>query len=325
MGSTEAGDLVLADLAQLPVLLLDGNPVHISEVCTSPALEPGMSPWAQDAEVVAVGFGQDLPSLLPSSRIAHMRRPAHALRDLTERLLEVHQMPETAHHPYVVLCATALDTDTAWQFADVLGTSPQIPVTLIAPAGTTAGHFPEADILAVSATTPQRFDHLGTDIIVQRLDHAAYQQIVTALAVSGQPAAKAQGAWQHVPGEPGGTVQAATSPQREPPPGDDSAAPPPARNGSRAAGSDRDDAVFPALLKASADPAAPPPLPLLPTPSATPARTDAQQTAAEASAGAPDSTATATPPDRAEAGSGATSCWPGGSRNCRRPTLFRKS
>ncbi|MCX4993338.1 LysM peptidoglycan-binding domain-containing protein [Streptomyces sp. NBC_00568] len=299
VGSTESGDLVLADLAQLPVLLLDGSPVHISEVCTSLALELGMSPWSQDVEVVTVGFGEDLPSLLPSSRIAHMRRPAHALRDLTERLLEVHQIPETANHPYVVLCASALDTDTAWQFADILGTNPQIPVTLIAPAGTTAAHFPEADILAVSAQTPQHFDHLGTDITVQRLEHAAYQQIVTALAVSGQPANEAQGAWQHVPGEPSVTGQAAPSPQQEQPPGDGSAAPAPARNGSGAVRSDRDDAVFPALLKASADPAA---LPLLPTPSAAPAGTDVPQAADEVSTGKTDTTATAPPqtPDTAE-------------------------
>ncbi|MGW3667454.1 LysM peptidoglycan-binding domain-containing protein [Streptomyces sp. NPDC005141] len=254
VGSTKSGDLVLADLARLPVVLLDGNPVHISEVCTSLALELGMSPWARDVEVVAVGFGEDLPHLMPNSRIAHMRQPAHALRDLTERLLEVHQMPETADHPYVVLCSTALDDDTAWQFADVLGRAPQIPVTLIAPTGTTAGHFPEADILAVSAPTSQRFDPLGIDIIVQRLEHAAYQQIVTALAVSGQSAHEAEGVWQHVPGEPSVTGSAEPSLQQEPS-GDNGTIPSPARNGSVAATWDANDAVFPALLMASADPA----------------------------------------------------------------------
>ncbi|MET7988732.1 hypothetical protein [Streptomyces sp. NPDC005281] len=254
VGSAESGDLVLADLARLPVVLLDGNPVHISEVCTSLALELGMSPWAHHVEVVAVGFGEDLPRLMPNSRIAYMRQAAHALRDLTERLLEVHQMPETAGYPYVVLCASALDDDTAWQFADVLGKAPQIPVTLIAPTGTTAGHFPEADILAVSAQTPQRFDPLGIDITVQRLEHAAYQQIVTALAVSGQPSHPAQGVWQHVPGEPSATGPAPSA--QEEPPGDNDTFPPPAQNRSRAAGSDSDDAVFPALLKASANPAA---------------------------------------------------------------------
>ncbi|MET8102678.1 LysM peptidoglycan-binding domain-containing protein [Streptomyces sp. NPDC005236] len=255
VGSTESGDLVLADLARLPVVLLDGNPVHISEVCTSLALELGMSPWAKDVEIVAVGFGEDLPHLMPNSRIAHMRQAAHALRDLTERLLEVHQMPETADHPYVVLCSTALDDDTAWQFADVLGKAPQIPVTLIAPTGTTAGHFPEADILTVSAQTPQRFDALGIDITVQRLEHAAYQQIITALAVSGEPAHAAQGVWQHVSGEPSATRSVKPSRQGEPP-GVNGTLAPPSQNRSGAAVTDIDDAVFPALLEASADPAA---------------------------------------------------------------------
>ncbi|WP_432190014.1 LysM peptidoglycan-binding domain-containing protein [Streptomyces sp. Tue6028] len=261
VGSTESGDLILANLARLPALLLDGNPVHISEVCTSLALELGMSPWAQDVEVVAVGFGEDLPSLLPTSRIAHMRQPAHALRDLTERLLEVHQMPETAHHPYVVLCASALDDDTAWQFADVLGKDLPVPATLIAPAGTAARHFPHADILAVSAQTPQRVDSLGVDITVQHLEHHAYQQIITALAVSGQPAHEAQGAWRHVPGEPNANKQTAARAQG--PSGGSTA---PAESSPDSSGSGAVDAVFPALLQASTDPAVPllPPTPVTP-------------------------------------------------------------
>ncbi|MFD6299716.1 LysM peptidoglycan-binding domain-containing protein [Streptomyces sp. NPDC060235] len=252
VGTTAAGDLVLADLARLPALLLDGNPVHITEFCTSLALELGMSLWGADVEIVAVGFGEDLPNLLPTSRIAHMRHPEHALRDLTERLLEVHQMPETAHHPYVVLCAAALDDDTAWQFADILGKDLPIPATLIAPTGTTSRHFPDADILAVSAPAPRRFDSLGVDITVQRLDHDAYQQIVSALAVSAQPAHEAEGPWQHVPGEPAATAQEAAPPLEAST--DDRAAPAPA--GTVATGAV--DAVFPALLTASADPAAPP-------------------------------------------------------------------
>ncbi|MGW1966475.1 LysM peptidoglycan-binding domain-containing protein [Streptomyces sp. NPDC001935] len=273
VGSTESGDLVLADLAGLPVLLLDGNPVHVSEVCTSLALELGMSPWAQDVEIVAVGFGEDLPALLPNSRIAYMDQAAHALRDLTERLLEVHQMPETAHHPYVVLCASALDDDKAWQFADILGKNLPIPVTLVAPAATAAGHFPEADILAVSTQTPQRFDPLGTDILLQRLEHAAYQQIITALTVSAQPANPAQGAWQHVPGGPDIEQQAAPD-EPEDPLGDNSAAFSLRRNSSTPDASGAEDAVFPALLQASADPAA---LTLVPPRSPAPAGVAALQ------------------------------------------------
>ncbi|CAM5501521.1 hypothetical protein [Streptomyces canarius] len=202
IGSTEAGDLLLLNLAQLPALLLDGNPVHITEVCTSLALELGMSPWAADVEIVTVGFGKDLPQLLPTARIAHMRQGAHALRDLSERLLEAHQVPETQHQPYLLLCASVLDEDTAWQFADVISRAGAVPVTLIAPASTAAACFPEAKILNASLSEPQPLDYAGTDITVQRLEHAAYLQITTALKVSGQPSHPAEGPWEDVPDEP---------------------------------------------------------------------------------------------------------------------------
>ncbi|MFF4978232.1 hypothetical protein [Streptomyces sp. NPDC001083] len=279
VGTTEDGDLVLTDLARTPALLLDGNPVHITEVCTSLALELGMSPWGHDVEIVVVGFGEDLPNLLPTSRIAHMRQPEHALRDLTERLLEVHQMPETAHHPYVVLCASPLDDDTAWQFADILAKNLPIPAALIAPAATTARHFPEADTLAVSAPTSRRFDSIGIDITVQRLEDAAYQQIITALAVSAQPAHEADGAWRHVPGEPTVTVQNEAAPSRTPLTAD-STAPAPAQATAAHTYERAADAVFPALLQASTDPAAlPMPLPLPSSPSAPSRSTEDAQTA----------------------------------------------
>jgi nucleoid-associated protein YgaU len=202
IGSTDTGDLVLLNLAALPALLLDGSAVHITEVCTSLTLELGMSPWASDTEIVTVGFGEDLPQLLPTARIAHMRQAAHALRDLRERLLEAHQMPDTQDQPYLLLCASALDADTAWQFADLIDKAGPIPVTLIAPASSAAAHFPEAEILNASLNIPQQLGCVGTDITVQRLEHAAYQQITTALAVSGHPAQPAEGPWKDVPDEP---------------------------------------------------------------------------------------------------------------------------
>ncbi|MET9462622.1 hypothetical protein ABZY05_47865 [Streptomyces canus] len=268
VGGTEADELLLLNLAQLPALLLDGSAVHITEVCTSLALELGMSPWASDVEVVTIGFGEDLPQLLPTARIAHMRQAAHALRDLSERLLEAHQMPETQHQPYLLLCASPLDADTAWQLADIIDKSGTVPVTLVAPASSAAAHFSDAEILNASLSGPQNLDYAGTDITVQRLEHAAYVQITTSLAISGQPATPAEGSWLDVPDEPEST-------------------PPPARAehddqvggaGTRAAGKafaapaasvtvhtsggDPDSDVFPALLAASADPAG---LRLLPT------------------------------------------------------------
>ncbi|MCZ4603520.1 LysM peptidoglycan-binding domain-containing protein [Streptomyces sp. Lzd4kr] len=206
-GTTETGDLLLLNLAQVPALLLDGSPVHITEVCTSLALELGMSPWASEVEVVAIGFGEDLPQLLPTARIAYMRQAEHALRDLSERLLETHQMPEAQRQPYLLLCAASLDADVAWQFADVISRSGSVPVTLVTPASSAAVCFPEAELLNTSVTEPQHLDHAGIDITVQRLEHAAYMQITTALKVSGQPAHPAEGPWRDLPEEPEGAPQ----------------------------------------------------------------------------------------------------------------------
>ncbi|MFC5220032.1 hypothetical protein [Streptomyces coerulescens] len=263
LGSTDHGDLLLVNLAQMPALLLDGDPTRITEVCTSLAVEIGMSPWGSVVEVVAVGFGEDLPRLLPTSRIMHMREAVHALRDLSERLLELHQMPETSHHPYLLLCAASLDGDTAWQFADVIDKA-RIPVTLIAPAPAAVAHFPDAEILNAALDEPQQLAYVGTEITVQRLERAAYQQIVTALAVSGQPAAPAEGPWQEVPDEP--EPEIASSPAVAQADDDDTGPDTGISHGAsvspvapvttvHSSNSIGDSTVFSALLAASADPA----------------------------------------------------------------------
>ncbi|MER5199734.1 LysM peptidoglycan-binding domain-containing protein [Streptomyces sp. NPDC002755] len=251
VGSTKAGDLVLLNLAPVSAVLLDGNPVHITEVCTSLALELGMSPWASEVEVVAVGFGEDLPQLLPTARIAHMRHPTHALRDLSERLLEAHQMPETRHQPYVLLCASPLDSDTAWEFADLIDKAGTVPVTLIAPASTTASHFPEAEIINASLSTPQHLDSAGTEITVQRLEHTSYLQITTALRVSAQPAHPAEGPWQNVPEEPDDVARSERTEPREPVvPAPNAGTSPSVTPAAGVSGE-----IFPALLAATTDPA----------------------------------------------------------------------
>ncbi|GGM20920.1 hypothetical protein GCM10010129_76450 [Streptomyces fumigatiscleroticus] len=256
IGPTHGGDLLLLNLAQLPALLLAGDPGHVTEVCACLALEFAMSPWANEIEVVVVGFGEDLPHLLPTARIAHLRQPAHALRDLSERLLEAHQTPEERQQPYLLLCASLLGPDLAWQFADILDRAAgAVPVMLVAPASMTAPHFPQAPVLNASLNDPQHLDPVGTDITLQRLEHAAYQQIITALKVSGQPAHPAQGPWQDVPDEPDST---------QPPAPEKPAAPStaPAPEPAPLAAPDTDVEVFPALLAATADPAG---LRLLPT------------------------------------------------------------
>ncbi|MFC9916379.1 hypothetical protein [Streptomyces sp. NPDC127197] len=255
IGSTETGDLLLLNLAQLPALLLDGDPLHITEVCTSLALELAMSPWAADVEVVTVGFGEDLPQLLPTARITHLRHATHALRDLRERLLEAHQMPETSHRPYLLLCASPLAEDTAQELADLINKSATVPVTLIAPASTTAAHFPQAETLNATLNEPQPLHHAGTQITVQRLEHAAYQQITTALKGSGQPSHPAQRPGQNVPDEPERNQQPEQSAPADPPsPSVPAPSPTPAA-------ADVNSEVFPALLAATTDPAGPRVLP----------------------------------------------------------------
>ncbi|GGY04145.1 membrane protein [Streptomyces minutiscleroticus] len=266
LGSTTTGDLLLADLAQVPALLLDGDPAHISEVCTSLALELGMSPWAQDMEVITMGFGEDLPHLLPTCRIAHMRQAEHALRDLSERLLEAQQLSDSARQPYLLLCAASLEADIAWQLADVIDAARRagrVPVTLIAPAQAAAAHFPEAEVLDASSTAPQQVDLLGAEIVLQRLERSAYQQIATALAMSGQPAEDAEGPWREVPAELAHTGPAEPSPTPENTGDTDSQAAPPGAVSDNSVitgpttGADHEgDHVFPALLAASADPSA---------------------------------------------------------------------
>ncbi|MFF8683595.1 LysM peptidoglycan-binding domain-containing protein [Streptomyces sp. NPDC015237] len=285
VGSTDMGDLVLLNLARTSALLLDGNPVHISEVCTSLALELGMSPWASDVEIVTVGFGEDLPQLLPTARIAHMRQPAHALRDLAERLLEAHQLPDTAHQPYLLLCASVLDVDTAWEFADIIDKAGDVPVTLVAPASAAAPHFPDAQILNASLATPQALETTGHEVTVQRLEDAAYLQITTALRVAAQPAHEAQGPWRDVSDEPTDVQQGEQEVQP--------AAPGPIAADSGGAVAQNEEAggeVFPALLAAATDPASLRLLPsIAPTPQTQEENSPGTETPADPTAPLPDS------------------------------------
>ncbi len=167
-------------------------------------------------------------------------------------------MPETQHQPYLLLCASSLDADTAWELADIIDKAGTVPVTLIAPASTAAAHFPEAEILNASLSTPQHLDSAGTDITVQRLEHAAYLQITAALKVSAQPAHPAEGPWQDVPDEPNRVQQPEqTAPEEAAAPATDAATSP-----SLTPAADMSGEVFPALLAATTDPSG---LRLLPT------------------------------------------------------------
>ncbi|MGW7067114.1 LysM peptidoglycan-binding domain-containing protein [Streptomyces sp. NPDC054855] len=271
IGADESGHLVLLNLPHAGVVLLDGEPEQVEEVLISLALEVGMSPWATDVEVVMVGFGEGLNHLLPTSRIAYMRESAHAARDFAERLLEAHQEREEARAPYLILCASALTADSAWQLAETLDkASGVLEVALLAPASSANLLFEQTEVIDAASDQPQRVDILGADITLQRLQRQAVDEITAALAVSGQDALPADGAWQHVPSESqtshaardaaaarhldqAGEAAGVPGPAHRAP----AAKPAPKGDGGQSAGDGGEGlGVFPALLAASPSPAA---------------------------------------------------------------------
>ncbi|WP_078656003.1 AfsR/SARP family transcriptional regulator [Streptomyces fulvoviolaceus] len=249
IGSSQAGDLLLLNLTQLPVLLLEGTPAHVVEVLTSLALELSTSPLTDDADIVTVGFAADLPQLKPSCPITPVSHPAEALQQLTERLLEAHQTPRSRPRPFLLLSARPLDTDTCHPFADLLAQAPSLPVALVAPAGGTALHFPGAHVLNASTTAPQTIPSTGCTAVLQRLDRTAYRHITTSLADSEpqkpRPAAPNGDGPSQSPdaGAPGTPHQSPATGDSD---GDWSTGPAPAHEQEQ-----EQDEIFPALRAAS--------------------------------------------------------------------------
>ncbi|AZP22830.1 hypothetical protein EJC51_46440 [Streptomyces aquilus] len=253
LGTTSDGELLLLNLAALPALLLDGEPAHISEVCTALALELTTSPWSDGLELITVGCADGLDHLLPTPALTPLPDGQHAVREATERLLEAHQSTDAGQQPLVVLSADPLTASTAWHFADLTTTPATRPLTLIAPAHTTAPHFPDAPVLDTADNRAQYLEHLDTWVTLQRLTPTAYLQITHALSDAAacpprthrsgpdtlpgavNDAEREPGQHQHNPGIP---PASASSETRSP------AAPATLEDGSG------NGAVFPALLSA---------------------------------------------------------------------------
>ncbi|MCW8384529.1 AfsR/SARP family transcriptional regulator [Streptomyces justiciae] len=260
LGTTSDGELLLLNLAALPALLLDGEPAHVHEVCTALAVELATSPWANGLELITVSCGDGLDHLLPATTITPLPDSAQAVREATERLLEAHQAPDASQHPLIVLCADPLTVDAAWQFAD-LATR---PLTLIAPADTTAPHLPDAPVLDTAANRAQYLEYLDTWVTLQRLTPAAYQEITDALrGAAAHPLRtdhhnSGQGTVQDVSRAPGQGKQPSTADPTTPDTSSETSSPnaTTTREDSSDSGS-----LFPALLSAlhsvTSDPAHP--------------------------------------------------------------------
>ncbi|WP_446466102.1 LysM peptidoglycan-binding domain-containing protein [Streptomyces sp. BRA346] len=246
LGADDDGDLHLVNLPQLRTLLIDGDPDQVAAVCAAIALETGMSPWADQADILLVGLGRELPHLLPTSRVRHLPHAAAAVRDLGERLLEAHQDPELgAQLPWMLICATHITEKEAWQLADALDRARGLRVAAVLPADGISPLFPDAvRVDARSTDTPQELEALGVRLRLQAVSANDYQQLVETLAVADEPSRPADGVWENVPSEPDDSTPASLP--------DDVQAPPEA---AAAEGQPPQGDAFPALLGAVGDPA----------------------------------------------------------------------
>ncbi|MEV8059503.1 LysM peptidoglycan-binding domain-containing protein [Streptomyces antimycoticus] len=244
LGTGDDGSLYLANLPQLRTVLVDGDQAQVDAVCTALALETGMSPWADQADILLIGLGRKLPRLLPTSRIRHLPHAAAAIRDLGERLLEAHQDPELgAQLPWMLICAARISEDEAWQLADALDKARGLKVAAVLPADGIGPLYPDAITLDARSDSVQEVEVLGARLRLQSVSGDTYEQLLATLSVTEQPAQPATGVWKKVPPEP-----AAADPLPAPDEG-------PVLEDEDGPGKQSPDTPFPALIGAASDPA----------------------------------------------------------------------
>ncbi|WP_127361592.1 bacterial transcriptional activator domain-containing protein [Actinacidiphila soli] len=203
LGATQDSELLLANLLNTGALLLDGDPGNVLAVTRAMALEAGTSGWTDHTEIVTVGLGARLATLLPQGRVRTMPHLPSVIADLGALLVEVHQQhgaggeaPEPL--PWILICAGDVDPAQAWQLADAVSAARDLPVAVVLPASqATRQAFPDAEAIAVTPDTPVTLAQLGAGPVqLQRLTDDQYRQYVHALEVSDQDAQPATGAWQ---------------------------------------------------------------------------------------------------------------------------------
>ncbi|MFD7779969.1 hypothetical protein, partial [Streptomyces sp. NPDC059753] len=250
LGSDTGGDLVLANLPALEVLLVDGEPADRTEVIAALAAELALGPFAEHVEVVASGMGS-MGADLAALGVQYLPDPRLAATEFAGRLLEAHQEPEDSALPYVLLCA-GLDDDAAWQFAQSLDKAQGlVPAVLVMPS-TASTMFPDAETVDATTSKAQRIDTIGCDLVLQRLDAGSIAELAEAFRQSSKQPVDADGVWEHVLPEttalpdPAPPVSAVPNPAQDV---DDAAAPLPASKDQAAA-----PVGFQAFLGAAADP-----------------------------------------------------------------------
>jgi hypothetical protein len=167
------------------------------------ALEAGTSGWTDHTEIVTVGLGARLATLLPQGRVRTMPHLPSVVADLSALLVEVHQQhgaggeaPEPL--PWILICAGDIDAAQAWQLVDAVSAARDLPVAVVLPASeATRQAFPDAEQIPVAPDTPVALAHLGAGPVqLQRLTDDQYRQYVHTLEIADQDAQPATGAWQ---------------------------------------------------------------------------------------------------------------------------------
>lgn len=200
LGATEQGDLLLVDLLKT-VLLLQGEPDDILAVTRALALEAGTAGWTDHTEIVTVGLGSRLATLLPKGRVRTMPNLQSVVADLGALLVEVHQQDEAAPDPlpWILVCAGDVDGEQVWQLADAVSAARQLPIAVVLPANdATRQAFPDADLLSAAPQTPVALPHLTGcgPVELQRLSDEQYRAFIHALEVTEEPAQPATGGWK---------------------------------------------------------------------------------------------------------------------------------
>ncbi|MCX4657333.1 LysM peptidoglycan-binding domain-containing protein [Streptomyces microflavus] len=220
LGATENGDLLLADLLHTGTLLLEGTADDVLAVGRAMALEAGTCGWTDHTEIMTVGLGTRLATLLPRGRVRPMPHVSAVVADLGALLLEVHQQADDSGAPeplpWILICAGDVDTEQAWQLADAVSAARTLPIAIVLPANdATRNAFPTAEPIAAAPGTPVTLPQLSDEAVqLQRLTDEQYHQYVHALKVAEEPAEPATGTWQLA--EPHDQTAAAPRPQPHP-------------------------------------------------------------------------------------------------------------
>ncbi|KND25900.1 hypothetical protein ACFYT5_03115 [Streptomyces anulatus] len=209
--ATENGGLLLADLLHTGALLLDGTADAVLAVGRAMALETGTCGWTDHTEIMTVGLGTRLATLLPRGRVRPLPHVSAAVADLGALLLEAHQqtgdtdMPEPL--PWILVCAGD---------ADAVSAARDLPIAIVLPANdATRAAFPATESIATTPGTPVTLPQLVEEPVqLHRLTDEQYRQYLHALQVSEEPAEPAAGTWQLA--EP--HEQTAAAPRPEPHP-----------------------------------------------------------------------------------------------------------